>query len=544
MNLYGHLLAKDCRRLAMPMGIWLLLLGIKTYLLAVDNSMAAVDSALPSPGFGILLGLWSFASTAGFWFLTVFIAAGVVLDDPPKGTTAFWLTRPFSRGQVAAEKLTVLLGLAFIPCVVTAGQLAVYGVEPKAIAVTILSGLLSGALVPLVVAAFAVTAETFGQFAITAFLILFGCGLIGAVGTGVWQIHRMMAEMHQSTVTHLTVGESKQLAWQVIGAGLALGIVVWRYRCRHARFVLGVVTASTLACMLIPLFWPWDFIGAGGNSGGASPPAVEGIHFSLTTGRRLSNGARFEMVGEIRAESQAPNVIVVPRTLSDERLIWATGATTDIGVMMIPQPPPDRIAPEALAQAIAPAVLLNSPPKQPVQFVLPTGGMAERVRLQQEGAVFKARIDAFVIDCRIVGELPLQPDAHATWGNRPVRITEHHLLSTGGESVTLRSGFIATPLALALGAGESQAHAGPIEQLGPVYLLVNRSKNEALILSDLGRTRSTSFGGYTIQSQVLTVEGENVDAEWEKQAVLVCVEYRVVGKATGSIASTQFDLAP
>jgi hypothetical protein len=43
---------------------------------------------------------------------------------------------------------------------------------------------------------------------------------------------------------------------------------------------------------------------------------------------------------------------------------------------------------------------------------------------------------------------------------------------------------------------------------------------------------------------VLTVEGENVDAEWEKQAVLVCIEYRVVGKATGSIASTQFDLAP
>lgn len=108
MKLTWHIVVKDARRLWLPLALWAVLLtlkhGVDWRLLHVVTEDVAWMQRMK--GFAIML--------AGLGFFVGYIlAAALVKEDAPTGTTGFWMTRPVSGARLLGAKLlgcAVLLG--------------------------------------------------------------------------------------------------------------------------------------------------------------------------------------------------------------------------------------------------------------------------------------------------------------------------------------------------------------------------------------------------------------------------------------------------
>ena len=100
MKLMWHIVRKDARRLWLPLVLWAVLMTAGHWIewraehVVTDDKMWTARMRL-------------FASV--IWLLQFFIgyvlAAAVVMEDPPTGTTAFWLTRPMTGARVLGAKV-------------------------------------------------------------------------------------------------------------------------------------------------------------------------------------------------------------------------------------------------------------------------------------------------------------------------------------------------------------------------------------------------------------------------------------------------------
>ena len=242
MNAFAHVLKKDCRRLAVPLALWALVKGVAV-LLTIDKASRVWEPALPKhPGEAIAPDRSDVTLTLGilcaivlYWVLTVILAAWVVLEDPPKGTSAFWLTRPFARRQVLAAKFCLLAVIAILPVAMQLVGLAACGAGGPVLLLDAASELLVTGCVTLAAAAFAITAEAFGQFAINTVLILVGTGLVTAAAV----IAREHTPHHAYTPTS---GTSLAVGVLALATVIAFGLVLRRYWQRYARFVIALVS--------------------------------------------------------------------------------------------------------------------------------------------------------------------------------------------------------------------------------------------------------------------------------------------------------------
>lgn len=106
MNTILHVVAKDLRRLAGPLALWLGLVTLKAAAL-----VAYAGSSLPWPGEWIEPAV---ACANGLEAVLGFVLAVLLtLDDSPADERAFWRTRPISGGAMIAAKLCGAAG-AFV----------------------------------------------------------------------------------------------------------------------------------------------------------------------------------------------------------------------------------------------------------------------------------------------------------------------------------------------------------------------------------------------------------------------------------------------
>lgn len=113
MNLTWHLARKDLRRFAAPVAVWLALLvgplvAFRFFVPNLDGHMASSLEASVR-----IASIWTGVLVAVQGLIGYALAGALVLEDSQRGTTAFWKTRPISRGRLIGAK-ALAGGVAFI----------------------------------------------------------------------------------------------------------------------------------------------------------------------------------------------------------------------------------------------------------------------------------------------------------------------------------------------------------------------------------------------------------------------------------------------
>ena len=249
MNLTWHIVRKDLRRMALPVGIWLALQLVST----------AAFGGMRMPSEPYRLGLpftWAMTMQQMFLLAVVLLGfTGAVLagflaqDDSPAGTTAFWQTRPITGVRLMFAKIAgALLMLVVAPAAVLT---IVWVGDGFSLRETWLAALEFMAWqIVFIVPALAIGAATsnLGRFLFTfgCVVVVFAIGLL--ISASAW---------FQNASSNLELERSRAFAMVVVILMGALAVLRWRYgslRCRPA-WILG----ATIAAMLVTsLRWSWD----------------------------------------------------------------------------------------------------------------------------------------------------------------------------------------------------------------------------------------------------------------------------------------------
>lgn len=546
-------LRKDGKRLALPFALWA---AVFAFGLALDIAAGAGSASASAK---LQLFVYRAAARAVFEVLTVILVAWVILEDPPSGTTAFWLTRPLPRLQVLGAKLVLLAAIAAGPILASLVHLLAAhrgaGLGLEDVGAWIASSLMMRVPEVLIVAAFAITAETFGQFVIAVVLTLIGAGIVAGVTASTLRVVFHAGPM---------LSFSRLWADEVIGAVLAGGIVAWRYLNRHARAANAVVAAVVLALMLIPAYWPWDFVGRL-RPVPALPPAVAAFLRQGEPPRFTMSGATLGssepvLAGRIDPLPGPDGTVILPASLGrDARIDWRDGETGRAGAIAGTALYDPEEAPAALEAALAPARILGPLGRTARASILLTG-VPSREWIRREPAKFHAEVAASLRRYRISGEMPLRLGASADWGH-------HHWVVRGEDAgagwlnLDLDDGFLPSEIAEALGwDGGDYAPGVTIERRrgmtavsGPdpggvspipdaVFALVNRARGQAILARrKLFVSPATIMADYRVQRYRVEFDHPAIDDGWLAQAVLVRIRVVEIARLGGIL---DVDLPP
>src|ERR1017187_570553 len=209
-----HIFRKDARRFAYQ----ICALAALTYMWAWAN-IAESRGDLPANRYA---GFASVVLIVGWWYLVSLL----VHDEPLTGDRQFWITRPYSRGSLAAAKLLFVLAFFNAPLLLAGfAILAAAGYQPLAYLPNFLwMQLTLTATVVLPPAAVAALTRTLVQFVIAILGLFAGLLFLSAIaGTG------MRGTLYQSTELAWTAG----ILLPLLCSAPALLVLVLQLRARN-----------------------------------------------------------------------------------------------------------------------------------------------------------------------------------------------------------------------------------------------------------------------------------------------------------------------
>lgn len=141
MNTIAHIVRKDLRRLAVPLGAWLAFIVGKAAALVI---YAGGDFPWPGEWFGTALAYANWLEAA----VGMMLATWFVFEDNPCDPRTFWMTRPISGRLLLAAKLAgAALTLVALPILLLLPVWLAAGLGPREIALAAVSwAFLQGAL--------------------------------------------------------------------------------------------------------------------------------------------------------------------------------------------------------------------------------------------------------------------------------------------------------------------------------------------------------------------------------------------------------------
>ena len=234
MKLIWHIVRKDARRLWLPLTLWAVLMtaqhGIEWRALHVVTEDKTWEGRLKL--YAVLLELLG--------VLTGYVlTAALVMEDPPTGTTVFWLTRPMSGARVLGAKLLGCGVLVLVPPVLLAlpwwGMAGDTGTEIFRLTRELLRWQVWAAGSAVAVAAFTRGGGQFlgGTLAVQAAImgIAWGEGWIARATTagaaGQWQFAKILAVAGVAIAVLIQYHtRRRRAAWAVIGASLAGALLI------------------------------------------------------------------------------------------------------------------------------------------------------------------------------------------------------------------------------------------------------------------------------------------------------------------------------
>lgn len=541
MKLIWHLVKADLRHLRWPLVIWALAVGVN---LACNAYQLTLPARIHWPL--VLADFLNLVSTVTRWGLTVVMAAQVILADPLRGSTAFWLTRPIAGGRLLAAKLLVLAALSLLPAVLTGATVAAFGLGGRAILAAVVQTAVTGGVAVLIAAVYATIADGFGSFVLRGMIILAGCGFVASIFAAMAHVGRLVEGEMVPTDSLATSGLWVfRLAILFGGAGF----VGWQYLQRHIRLGLTVACLGTVLVMALPSFWRWDFLGGGRAAYQPAPGTRPALVLHSSVLRTTGSFDRYtRLAGEIECTAHAADFILEPvATGPDVELKWPDGCTQGAMGAQSSFPSPIDLTgcePGVLERSLAPLRLLNPPRRSSRLLNLLMLDNATAQRLGREPATLRAEVDARLHRYVIEAEMPLAAGAAARGGAWKAQIEQ---VSAHGDGVrlTLKEDVYHSAL-----AGELEQHnyveAVVIPFFSPrfaprnvCYLLVNRSRGEALLPArSPAFLRQASFGSLRAWRQQMEFATGGLGlppAEWLRGATLLRVRLEDLGRVMCSL---------
>jgi len=137
MKTIRTLVYKDLRR------FWPHALTLLALLLLYFAYLPHYERTMPKP-----LGILFIALPMALFAIWIFSVSFIVHDDPPSGTTEFWMTRPISGAQLFAGKFIILtLFFALMPTLVLTASRMSGLLEPHTVTLESITGIFSGFLI-------------------------------------------------------------------------------------------------------------------------------------------------------------------------------------------------------------------------------------------------------------------------------------------------------------------------------------------------------------------------------------------------------------
>jgi hypothetical protein len=249
MSLILHLCKKDFRRSYLLLATWLLLVVLQWGLTASSLNPAGY---LAHGASGTFFSIGSFLEA----IVVAVLVAHLVFEEPPAGTTGFWLARPLPPGAVLREKVLFAAVLIGLPLVAEIWVLHAAGVTRHDLLLAVPEIVIAGLQWIVAIALIAALTVSFGQFAIAAVVVWVAMALLSMLAQ---RLGSFLSPDDYLEAGRGMLGQSRTIAAGVL-AILGLGIAfVYQYLTRRRGRALAIALACELGVIAVGNFWPWNF---------------------------------------------------------------------------------------------------------------------------------------------------------------------------------------------------------------------------------------------------------------------------------------------
>ncbi|MGH7997211.1 MAG: hypothetical protein ACREFX_12770 [Opitutaceae bacterium] len=528
MNLLFHQLKKDIRALRLPFAAWLALLIVRMSL--------EIASDIPLPHVGAptkaLAAVLTGVGLVVYWVFTVLLAAWIVLEDPPGGTTAFWLTRPLPPRRVAASKLLLLACLVLVPAGAEIGGLILAGATLPMLAVAAVGQVLYQAPVVLAAGAFALVGESLGGVALTALLTLLGAGIVTAiVRSAGWLATKTRfhpaVKMHSGQWPELLA--SRLYATSVLICIVAIALFVWRYLRKHAGFPHAVIAVCAFALMQVPIEWQWNFLDV--RTAAVKPPdlfrsAEHGpIRFAGSIDEDMGNN-RIGVECHFGAVALADGLAAVPERVDGYTVVQQVHSEISRFPNLDGTYFATFVCPDALARALGSPKILNA--AAPIPYEAYLNGFRPPLGIFSSGIELPAiaSLRRFIVSAN----LPLKVGAVAGQGMSRLKISSLDASGPGRFQIALSEIRLQSALASVFDLPDTS-----VASSAQAYVIVNGRRHEAVVL-DRRRLTAAGSADLKIQTVFLGFSGDSpVGQAWLRGARLIMLRLAAVGQAPATV---------
>jgi len=519
MNLTVHIVKKDFRRLLVPLALWALLLVAQIFL---GIRMLRGD--------GDNLEWFGRMSLYGYLFFALDLVVSYVLvamlihEDPLTGSQEFWLTRPISGGRLlAAKSLGAVLMFGVLPVAIWLPWWLACGYGWHDVAAAVFETLILKFGVVLPALLLAVLTEHFSRYltwTLAAIMLLF---LLDAFVNMALSIHPPSWQGLANTRVCLTL--------LVTAMGVA-AVVCHQFLTRHTvrSFVLSGVGFVLVALSIV--LWPWDLSQV--RSEPAAPPSAIGDQISISVDQiKITQpeagipgaGVTFEMTA--RGVPDGLGLVGYwSGSIFRSRHIWRwpDGYTLDLSqyvgfasfedwmdgavrrLLGVPGLKPDSRRNELI---IANQQKMHEGRRLATGLNLPIQAAA---RMVKEPPAYTGQFNLLLIRPEVEYELPLGPSDRQRHGTTSLRIAWTGVREDGRMFVNLVESK-PDPRTDSVSYDPSASRPYPDWKED---VLINRARNEAMLIPGWGSNQATRIGTVEIRWNTLAFPAplEQRDGQW------------------------------
>ncbi len=318
MNLTGHIVTKDLRRLVGPWAGWMGLVAVSIVWIRLVGADGANREITQMEAWIGTVG-WV-AQIVGFclFALQVALVGALVLEDRTTGSDGWWMTRPVAGWRLLAAKLVTATALFVVAPAALAVALGAAGDVGVATARSLAIGAWWNAGWVLVAVVLAALTAHLGQM---AFAVAAWTGLMWGAVLGL-----PLARWEPGSADPALLQARVELAslWPWAAMLLALG---WQFLTRRTRVSWAIVVAGLAAAAVLNVAWPETLLPAQVKR--VPTPAEAALTVELKTlvtpaNRNLPHALFLEIGGDA-----GPGEVFVPLEGKGE-LRWADGARVPV----------------------------------------------------------------------------------------------------------------------------------------------------------------------------------------------------------------------
>jgi hypothetical protein len=298
-----HIARKDLRQHRLWIAAYLAVVVLRAVLVG-----SGVDAVIRDQGVLVSLGMAYMVLSVLHLALLVTTAVQLVQGDRLVGTTAFWLTRPVSRGALLASKL----GLAFallvaVPVVLDGLVVVASGLAPLDVLGAVTEGVAVRLAVVLPIVALSAVTGDLAVFVVAAIAMMFGTLAIQLTLQWLHLVAWKSGDLEDSLIV-LAVSAA------VAGSLAALAHQVFTRRTR--RTVLIIVACIVLAVSAMNrLEWPFLTVSRSLEPGWIDPARVSVVLTAAPAARLpgpLNAERPWQLMARYEVEGSTPNVVLRP----------------------------------------------------------------------------------------------------------------------------------------------------------------------------------------------------------------------------------------